>query len=66
MWKNIKAIHSIFKKKLQSKNFNQVNILKVKSTKIILEKTKEKKIRKVEKKSNFEKKLKKNEKKGKS
>jgi hypothetical protein len=48
-------------KKLQSKNFNHVNILKVKSIKIILKKTKEKinekgrKIRKVEKKSNFEK-----------
>jgi len=63
MWKNIKAIHSIFKKKLQSKNFNQVNIYKVKSTKIILEKQKKKKrkIRKVEKKSNFEKKIEKKE-----
>jgi hypothetical protein len=30
------------RKKLQSKNFNQVNIKKVKSTKIILKKTKEK------------------------
>jgi len=30
------------RKKLQSKNFNQVNILKVKSTKIILKKINEK------------------------
>jgi hypothetical protein len=40
-------------KKLQSKNFNQVNILKVKSTKIILKKKineKKRKNRKVEKK----------------
>jgi vacuolar-type H+-ATPase catalytic subunit A/Vma1 len=39
MWENTVAIHSILKeKKLQSEIFNQVNIKKVKLTKIILEK----------------------------
>jgi hypothetical protein len=44
MWKNIVAIHSILKeKKLQSEIFNQLNIKKIKLTKIILEKNKQKK-----------------------
>jgi len=44
MWKNIVAIHSILKeKKLQSKVFNQLNIKKLKLTKIILEKKNRKK-----------------------
>jgi len=39
MWKNTVAIHNILKeKKLQSEIFNQLNIKKVKSTKIILKK----------------------------
>jgi hypothetical protein len=39
MWRNTIVIHSILKgKKLQSKIFNQLNIKKVKLTKIILEK----------------------------
>jgi len=39
MWENTVAIHNILKeKKLQSEIFNQLNIKKVKSTKIILEK----------------------------
>ena len=39
MWKNVVAIHSILKeKKLESEIFNQLNIKKVKSTKIILKK----------------------------
>jgi hypothetical protein len=44
MWKNIVAIHSILKEKtLQSKIFNQLNIKKLKSTKIIfLKKNKQK------------------------
>jgi hypothetical protein len=40
-------------KKLQSEIFNQLNIKKVKSTKIILKKNKQKKGEKFEKKSNF-------------
>ena len=44
MWENTVAIHSILKeKKLQSKIFNQLNIKKVKLTKIILKKNKKKK-----------------------
>jgi hypothetical protein len=47
MWKNTVAIYSILKeKKLQSEIFNQLNIKKVKSIKIILEKINEKKIKK--------------------
>jgi len=39
MWENTVAIHNILKeKKLQSEIFNQLNIKKVKSTKIILKK----------------------------
>ena len=56
MQENIVAIHSILKeKKLQSKIFNQLNIKKVKSTKIILKKQINKKKGKVGKKkeSNF-------------
>jgi len=49
MWRNTIVIHSILKgKKLQNKIFNQLNIKKVKLTKIILEKKKEK-IKKKEK-----------------
>jgi hypothetical protein len=44
MWKNTVAIYSILKeKKLQSKIFNQLNIKKLKLTKIILKKKMEKK-----------------------
>jgi ribosomal protein L14E/L6E/L27E len=51
MWRNTIVIHSILKgKKLQSKIFNQLNIKKVKLTKIILEKKKIKKKEKVQKK----------------
>jgi len=60
MWENTVAIQSILKKKkLQSRIFNQLNILKVKSIKIIfLKKNKWKKKSKVRKKkeNNFEKK----------
>jgi ribosomal protein L22 len=69
MWENTVAIHNILKeKKLQSEIFNQLNIKKVKSTKIILEKQINKKKGKVGKKeSTFEKKKKKEtEKKGES
>jgi len=52
MWENTVAIQSILKKKkLQSRIFNQLNILKVKSIKIIfLKKNKWKKKSKVRKK----------------
>ena len=51
MQENTVAIHSILKeKKLQSKIFNQLNIKKVKSTKIILKKQINKKKGKVGKK----------------
>ena len=70
MWKNIAAIHSIFKKKITKQKFKLGQYLKSKINKNNFGKTKEKineknkKIRKVEKKSNFEKKKeKKNEKK---
>jgi hypothetical protein len=44
MWENTIVIHSILKeKKLQSKIFNQLNIKKIKSTKIILKKINKKK-----------------------
>jgi hypothetical protein len=44
MWENTVVIHSILKKnKLQSGIFYQLNIKKVKSTKIILKKINEKK-----------------------
>ena len=43
MQKNTVAIHSILKKKLQSKIFNQLNIKKLKFTKIILGKKANKK-----------------------
>jgi len=59
MWENTVAIQSILKKKkLQSRIFNQLNILKVKSIKIIfLKKINGKKRVKLEKKkNNFEKK----------
>jgi DNA-directed RNA polymerase subunit H (RpoH/RPB5) len=58
MWKNTVAIHSILKKKLQNKIFNQLNIKKVKSPKIILKKINEKnkKMRKLEKNEKGEKK----------
>ena len=47
MWKNTVAIHSILKeKKLQSKIFNQLNVKKLKLTKIILEKKNKQKKRK--------------------
>jgi len=51
MWENTVVIHSILKKKkLQSGIFYQLNIKKVKSTKIILKKNKWKKGGKLEKK----------------
>jgi hypothetical protein len=62
MWKNIAAIHSIFKKKITKQKFKLGQYLKCKINKNNFGKTKEKineknkKIIKVEKKSNFEKK----------
>jgi hypothetical protein len=59
MWRNTIVIHSILKgKKLQSKIFNQLNIKKVKLTKIILEKKK----KKLKKRKKCKKKMKKYEK----
>jgi hypothetical protein len=61
MWENTVAIQSILKKKkLQSRIFNQLNILKVKSIKIIFLKTinGKKKVKLAKKKNNFEKKRK--------
>ena len=52
MWENIASIHSIFFKKLQSKIFNQINILKVQSIKIILKKNREKLEKNAKKKRN--------------
>jgi hypothetical protein len=40
MWRNVIIIHSGLKKNLRSKILNQLNIKKIKSTKIILEKKK--------------------------
>jgi hypothetical protein len=62
MWENTVAIQSILKKKkLQSRIFNQLNILKVKSIKIIFLKTinGKKKVKLAKKNNNFEKKKKK-------
>ena len=59
MWENTVAIQSILKKKkLQSRIFNQLNILKVKSIKIIFLKTinGKKKVKLAKKNNNFEKK----------
>jgi hypothetical protein len=62
MWENTVAIQSILKKKkLQSRIFNQLNILKVKSIKIIFLKTinGKKEVKLAKKNNNFEKKKKK-------
>ena len=56
MWENTVAIQSILKKKkLQSRIFNQLNILKVKSIKIIFLKTinGKKKVKLAKKNNNF-------------
>jgi hypothetical protein len=58
MWKNIAAIHSILKKKLQSKNFNKSIFLKSKINKNNFGK-KRKKTEKKEKKGKVSKKKKK-------
>jgi DNA-directed RNA polymerase subunit H (RpoH/RPB5) len=52
MWENTVPIHNILKEKLQNKIFNQLNIKKVKLTKIILKKKKKKRKRKGKKKRN--------------
>jgi hypothetical protein len=48
MWRNTIAIYNVLKKKITKLNSNQLNIKKIKSTKIILEKNHTKK--KMEKK----------------